>query len=119
MPLSTKVTSSEGKTYGNPFIGPINHVDSVRLDVSALTTDEVDEHGYLKPGVPLVATGLLIGAPAEVVHGVVIEPIKVADGNAAADLTAATDIDVGLGQIGLVSQAICESNLGRNSHRQQ
>ena len=113
MPLSTKVTSSEGKTYGNPFIGPINHVDSVRLDVSGLTTAEVDANGYLKPGVPLLATGLLVTAPATIAHGVTIEPIKVAASNSAADIAAGVDIDVGLGQIGLVSRAICEDNLGR------
>lgn len=113
MPLSTKVTSSEGKTYGNPFIGPINHVDSVRVDVSALSVDEVDINGYLKPGVPFRSGGVLILLITQVVHGVVIEPIKVAASNSAADLTAATDIDVGLGQIGLVSRAIVESNLGR------
>jgi hypothetical protein len=112
MPLSTSVVSAGGQVYGYPFVGPINHTDVVRVDVSGLTSDEVDSDGYLKPGVPLTAAGLLL-TPADVVKGVVMEPVKVADGNAAGDLSGATDIDVALAVIGVVNRDIVEDNLGR------
>jgi hypothetical protein len=113
MPNTATTLTSEGDTYGNPFIGPVNHTMTVRLDVSGLTNDEVDANGYIKPGTPLLSTGLLVSAPAQVVYGVVIEPIKVAAGNAAGDLSGATDIDIAIGTIGQVNRDIVEDNLGR------
>lgn len=112
MPLKTSVVSSGGSVYGHPFVGPVNHTDVVRVDVSAMSNDEVDADGYLKPGVPLASDGTLCGT-ADTVKGVVIEPVKVADGNEAADLTGATDIDVAVAIIGLVNRDIVEDNLGR------
>lgn len=52
--------ATAGQDYSSPFVGPVHHTDVVRVDVSALTTNEVDTDGLLKPGVPFKANGLLI-----------------------------------------------------------
>lgn len=51
--------ATAGQDYSSPFVGPVHHTDVVRVDVSALTTNEVDTDGLLKPGVPFKANGLL------------------------------------------------------------
>lgn len=113
MPITIKKTTG-GEDHANPFVGPVNHPATQRIDVSALTTDEVDQNGYLKPGVPFKSGGVLLdGTVGEFVWGCVIEATKVADSNAAADLAAATDIDVALAVIGVVNRDIVEDNLGR------
>lgn len=113
MPMSVKKTAG-GDAYASPFVGPMNHPGTVRLDVSALSTDEVDAKGYLKPGVPLKSGGVLLdGTVGEYVWGVNIEATKVAESNAAGDLAAAVDRDVTLGLIGVVNRDIIEDNLGR------
>ncbi len=111
-PLRQESIQAAGEGYVSPFIGPVDYTDTVRLDVSALTTAEVDTGGYLKPGVPLDAAGLLV-VTAGVVLGVSIEPIKIAKSNSAADLTAATDIDVALARTALLNRAVLEDILGR------
>lgn len=110
MPISYQTRAGEGTGYGNPFVGPVNHTDAVAVDLSGLTDDEVDAHGYIKPGVPLTVDGALVAAEGAV-HGVTIEAIKVAAGNASADLTGT--VDIALGTIGQVNQAVAEDNLGR------
>jgi hypothetical protein len=89
----------------------VNHTAHVKVDVSALTTAEVDTYGYIKPGVPLLQTGLLV--TAGYVFGVTIEPIKIAASNSSTDLGAATDCFVAVATIAQVSQDIIEDNLGR------
>ena len=113
MPLRSTSLTTGGDVWVSPFIGEIAHTAHVRLDVSALDAETVDENGYLKPGVPLLSTGVLVSGTGQVVYGVTIEAIKVAASNAAADLTAATDIDVAVGTIGQVNRAIIEDILGR------
>lgn len=113
MPLTTKVTAVAGATVESPFVGPVDLTDTVRLDVSVLTDDEIDENGYVKPGVPLQKDGTLVDAVSLVVYGIVIEPVKVADGNAAGDISGATDIDVAVATHCQVNRAIIEDNLGR------
>jgi len=113
MPLRAKSLASGGDVYGYPFVGPINHTGTVRVDVSALTSDEIDENGYLVPGVPLKVDGTLVSGTGEVIYGVVIEAIKVAEGNAAGDIAAGVDQDVALALIGVVNRDIVEDNLGR------
>ncbi len=55
-----KVSNTAGGTvHPSPFLGPINHSVPVRVDVSRLSSDEVDAHGFLKPGVILTREGLL------------------------------------------------------------
>ncbi len=63
MPLSI-TNELGGEVHPSPFLGPIDQTGTVRLDVSELTTDEVDEFGYLKPGVFLTRTGRLVGTNA-------------------------------------------------------
>jgi hypothetical protein len=109
MPM--KVTKTAGGTnYGFPFVGPMDHPLHVKLDVSGLTTDEVDSEGYLKPGVPLTSAGILVASGA--VYGVTIEAVKIADDNTA--LAGDTsDPLVAIGTIGVVNRDVVEDNLGR------
>lgn len=60
MPMKITAVAAAGEAYASPFIGPVNHTATVRVDVSALTTYEVDTYGYLKPGVFLTRAGLLV-----------------------------------------------------------
>lgn len=110
MPIA--ISSTVGAVAHAPVFvtGPLN-TDVVKVDVSALTTNEVDTYGFLKPGVPFLKTGLPVTAGA--VYGVTIESIKVAASNAAADIAAAVDPFVALGTIGTVNRDIAEDNLGR------
>lgn len=52
MPIEI-TTVAGGVGYASPFVGPIDHTVHVKIDISTLTTDEVDAYGFLKPGVPL------------------------------------------------------------------
>lgn len=111
MPIRISSTSG-GTMYGNPFVGEKLGPVAVVVDVSALTTDEVDEHGYLKAGVPLTINGALIGAANTAVVGIVPEAIKIADSNT--DLASVTtDPFVTIYTIGAVNRDIIEDNLGR------
>jgi hypothetical protein len=111
MPITVTSLASEQGSYGNPFVGAIEHRDVVKVDISGLTTDEVDSLGYLKPGVPFTKAGILVTTGN--VYGVSIEAIKIAADNASATLAAATDCFVALGTHGLINRDIVEDNLGR------
>lgn len=111
-PLRAEAITAEGEAYISPFIGPIDYRATVRLDVSGLTSAEIDSGGYLKPGVPLDTAGLLV-VTSGVVYGLVIEPTKVAAGNAAGDISGATDIDIALALVCTVNRAVAEDILGR------
>lgn len=63
MPLEI-VSVVGGTNYASPFVGSVDHTVHVKVDISGLTTDEVDADGYLKPGVPLTEEGLRIGVQA-------------------------------------------------------
>ncbi|HEY6244559.1 MAG TPA: hypothetical protein VIX17_11455 [Pyrinomonadaceae bacterium] len=115
MPLSITNTAG-GSVHGNPFVGPINHTAHVKVDISGLTTKEVDAYGYLKPGVPLKQNGALVGS-GTFVFGVTMEAAKL---NLAvvpptdSSLSSETgDLFVAVGTVGQVSQDIIEDNLGR------
>jgi hypothetical protein len=101
-----------GASYASPFVGPVDHPAHVKLDISGMTDDEIDANGYIKPGVPLRESGVLIGS-GNPVFGVVIEATKVAADNASGTLAAATDVFVAVATIGQVNQDIIEDNLGR------
>lgn len=80
MPTEITAGLTEGQAYASPFIGPAEHTHAIRLDVSGMSTDEVDADGYLKPGTPLNALGTLIaGDPVEraVVSGAVAGAVTV------------------------------------------
>lgn len=110
MPISIATTAG-GLAHAPVFVGDIVNTDAVKVDISTLSTNEIDADGYLKPGVPFAKDGLLVGSGVAV-WGVTIEPIKIAAGNAAGDISGATDCFVAVG-FGLVNRDIAEDNLGR------
>ena len=113
MPIGVEALSAEDTIYGNPFT-EILATDEVRVDISDLTTAEVDADGYLKPGVHLRKTGDTIGA-GNALYGVTFEPKKiVAAGPTDASLAANTGtFPVVVGTIGSVNRDVVEDNLGR------
>ena len=86
----------------------------MKVDVSTLTTAEVDSSGYLKPGVPLQANGALVSAAGQTVHGVTIEAVKLTGRTGNANLaTDTSDPLVAVNTEGLINRDIAEDNLGR------
>lgn len=119
MPIEIR-KSSGGPVIPNPFVGPVEYRATVRVDVSGLTDKEVNEQGYLKPGVLLKKDGTLIAGdggdpegPDGRAYGAVVEATKVAESNTAAALAAASDIDVAVCTIGQINQKILEDLLDR------
>lgn len=110
MPLGITTTAG-GLAHSPVFVGEITGTDVVKVDLSDLSDEEVDQFGYIKPGLPLAKDGNLVGS-AVPVWGVTIEPIKVASGGTDAILDAATDCFVTVG-FGLCNRDIIEDNLGR------
>lgn len=113
MPIIVSATTG-GTSYASPFVGPTNHVVHVKVDLSGLTTDEVDANGYLKPGVPLTSAGILVAAGA--VFGVTVEatrlPVTVPPTNTT--LAAETaDCLVAIATHGIVCRDAAEDDLGR------
>jgi hypothetical protein len=98
-----------GDNYGNPFIGKVEHVVSIDVNIANLTDDEVDAQGRIKPGTPLAADGTTVGA-AEAVYGVVIEAIKLTEGN---DALRTGTFQIAVCTHGLINRDVCEDNLGR------
>jgi hypothetical protein len=82
-------STDAGTVHPNPFIGPTNFPASVRVDVSELSSDEVDEFGFLKPGVILTRSGLLAGS-----DGVLLEAGGVAISATPEEFLTATTLDV-------------------------
>lgn len=114
MPMSvTKISGGIG--YGNPWIGGVNHPAQITVDVSGLTTDEVDQFGYLKPGVPLTKAGILVGASPAFVYGVTIEAQKIVPDNPTNTTLAAVTVDpiITVNTVGHVNRDVIEDNLGR------
>ena len=118
MPLKNSVLTTPGQVYGRPFDGPTNFQVQGVIDITALTSAEVDSDGYIKPGVPLreISTGVfgLVNGAAQVIRAMVPESIKVANGNAAGDLSAASNaFPIGLYTRTQARRPIIEDNLGR------
>ena len=114
MPISISNTAG-GLAHSPVFVGKILNTDTVVVDISDLTINEVDADGYLKPGVPFSKTGDLVGSTVAV-WGVTIEPIRLnhatvppTNVSLAAD-TGTQEVAVGFG---LVNRDIAEDNLGR------
>lgn len=114
MPIRIENTAG-GLAHSPVFVGEIRGTDTVVLDISDLTTKEVDADGFLKPGVPLSKAGDLVGNGVAV-WGVTIEAIKIphatippTDVSLAAD-TGTCPMTVGFG---LVNRDVAEDNLGR------
>lgn len=114
MPMSITTTAG-GTGYGNPFIGGVNHPAQITVDVSGLTTDEVDQYGYLKPGVPLTKAGILVGASPAFVYGVTFEAQKIVPDNPTNTTLAAVTADpiITVNTIGHINRDVAEDNLGR------
>lgn len=117
MPIIISNPAAEGNTYGNPFVGDVLATDVVVLDISDLTTSEVDADGWLKPGLPVEKDGDVTIASGQPVYGVTIEPIKLnhatippTDASLAADTGTQ---QVAVGTHGVVNQDIMVDNLGR------
>jgi hypothetical protein len=68
MPLAVSATTG-GVAYASPMVGRVDQVLNKKIDLSLLTTDEVDSAGYLKPGCIFKESGNLlipVGAAAGV-----------------------------------------------------
>jgi hypothetical protein len=111
MPIRITETAG-GVAYANPFVGNPGPTTVVKLDVSGMTTNEVDVDGYLKPGTPLLSTGVLVSGAGQTVFGVVIAPVQIAETNTglAGDTS---DPLVTVATSGLINRDIAEDNLGR------
>src|ERR1044072_976465 len=115
MPMHVKKTVGT-TTYAPPFIGEILAMEQVLVDVSELTTDEVDADGWLKPGVPFKQDGTLADGSG-CIYAVNPEPqnlhldtIPPTNGSLAADTKTSP---LGMGTMGTVNRDVIEDNLGR------
>jgi hypothetical protein len=113
MPMSV-VKTEGGRTNANPFIGGVNHPAQLKVDVSQLTIAEVDQFGYLKAGVPLTKTGVLV-TTGLFVYGVTIEAQKIVPDNPTDVSLAAVTVDpiITVNTVGHVNRDVIEDNLGR------
>lgn len=116
MPITIEDVAAEASTYGHPFVGPgAQYTDVVKVDISGLTSDEVDVKGYLKPGVPFTKAGILVTTGN--VYGVSLEPIKlplaVVPPTTGTLGSETSDCFVALGTHGIINRDIVEDNLGR------
>jgi len=68
-PMKVTAVLAAGEVHPNPFLGPIDYQAVVRLDVSDMSSDEVDAYGFLKPGVFLTRDGQLV-EPEAVLHSI-------------------------------------------------
>jgi hypothetical protein len=116
MPISITNPAAEANSYGNPLVGPAEYRDVVVLDISDLTTAEVDSLNYVKPGLPLAKAGDTIGNGVPV-YGVVMEATKLKHATVpATDVSLAADtgtMQIAVCTHGIVNRDIVEDNLGR------
>jgi hypothetical protein len=101
-----------GAPYGNPIVGQPLGMTQIKLDVSTLSTNEVDANGYLKPGVPLKVNGALVSGTTQVIYGITVEAQKILTGNTTLG-SETFDPLVTVCTIGLVNFDVVEDNLGR------
>lgn len=113
MPMAIEKTAG-GIGYGNPFIGGVNHPAQIKVDVSGLTTFEVDTFGYLKPGVPLTKTGTLVGSGG-FVYGVTVEAQQIVPINPTNTTLGNVTVDpiITVNTVGHCNRDVIEDNLGR------
>jgi len=111
-PMDVRSVAAAGEIHPTPFVGPINHTVVITVDVSTLTTAEVDANGYLKPGVILQQNGDLVSGASQIAYGAVVEATKVAADNSA--LGGVTDdVQVAVALFCLINRDILEDSLGR------
>lgn len=112
MDWGTTYTGGE-ELYADVCMGEPQGVDTIKLDVSAMTVAEVDAYGFLKPGVPLKKDGTLVGN-GEAVYGVVPNAVKLRGRTNNANLGADTnDVHVAVATSGSVQKKAIQKNLGR------
>lgn len=114
MPITVQETAG-GVGYGNPLVGPPGPFTHIKLDVSGLTTDEVDADGYLKPGVLFASDGTLVGA-ADFAYGIVTEAIKLPITLPRTNTTLGNETGdplIAVCTSGLINRDVAEDNMGR------
>lgn len=117
MPL--QVSKSVGTTtYGHPFVGKVLGLQQVVVDISELTTDEVDADGWLKPGVAFKKDGTVAdGTGGEFIYAVNPEPQNLFHATIPPTNTSLGNdtrtLPLGMGTIGEVNRDIAEDNMGR------
>jgi hypothetical protein len=103
-------------TYAPVFLGEILAMEQVLVDVSELTTDEVDADGWLKPGVPFKQDGTLADGSGHIyavnpepqnLHLATVPPTNTSLGN------DTKTYPLGMGTMGTVNRDVIEDNLGR------
>jgi len=107
-----------GTTYTPVFIGMVLGMQQVVVDVSTLTTDEVDADGWLKPGVAFQKDGTLVSAGSgQFVYAVNPEPQNLhLDTIPPTNVSLAADTKtypLGMGTGGEVNRDVAEDNMGR------
>lgn len=118
-PIKVETVSNEGSRYAIPILGDLNEKLSQKLDISALEgTGLVDSDGYLIPGAVLrwdSSAKLLkpIDGGGQTARGIVLEAVKVAEGNTSTLLDAASDFDVVIVVGCTIDRGIAEYNLDR------
>jgi hypothetical protein len=116
MPMDFTRTAGD-RVYGNAFIGDASQVDHIKLDVSDLTTNEVDASGRLKPNVPLKQDGTLAdGTAGEKIYGLTLEATKLPGrtSNTSPALGAdTTDPLIAVCTDCQINRDLAEGNLGR------
>lgn len=117
MPMHVKKTDG-GTTYAPVFIGDILGMQQVVVDISTLTTDEVDADGYLKPGVAFQKDGTLVSAGSgQFVYAVNPEPqnlhmavLPPTNGTLSGDTRT---YPLGMGTGGEINRDVAEDMMGR------
>ncbi len=118
MPNVVRSGLQAGNVYASPWRGEVEHTAQIRVDITALTDREIDDFGYLKPGVPFLVTGALVSTNAQSIFGVTIEAINVLNRTPyttitkAASIAAAGNQDIVVGTIGQVNRHVIEDILG-------
>lgn len=115
MPIRIKKTAGD-TTYAPVFLGEILAMEQVLIDVSELTTDEVDADGWLKPGVPFKQDGTLADGSGHI-YAVNPEPQDLFLATIPPTNTSLGNdtklFPLGMGTMGTVNRDLIEDNLGR------
>lgn len=117
MPLRVSKTTGT-TTYGNPILpGTVKGMLQVVVDISELTTAEVDADGFLKPGVMFKSDGTQPDGSG-FVYAINPEPISIGHATIpptdASLLADTATIPIGMVTGGVVNRDIVEDNLGRS-----
>lgn len=115
MPLRVSTTTGTS-SYGNPIVGTPGPLIQVVVDISELTTGEVDADGNLKPGVMFKSDGTQPDGSG-FVYAINPEPISIGHATIPpTDVSLAADtatIPIGMVTGGIINRDIVEDNLGR------